>query len=156
MARSKAPEWITEEGLAIIEGWAREGLTNEEIASNIGIGIRTLYDWRKKYPQLAHSLKTEKKKADTIVENALYKRCIGYDYEETRKRVRVVRKGSVVVETQSEEYTVTRHVPPDPTSIAIWLNNRKPKQWRQKRDYVESSYEDKLQDVLARIDEAMD
>ena len=42
-------DWITEDGLIKLEGWARDGLVNEEIAHNIGIHPSTLYDWQKKY-----------------------------------------------------------------------------------------------------------
>lgn len=43
MAKAKAEEWLTDERLVILEGWARDGLTDEQIAENIGISARTLY-----------------------------------------------------------------------------------------------------------------
>ena len=57
MAKGKYHYWLTPEGLLLIEGWARDGLTDEEIAKNMGIGIRTLYDWEKRFPQILQSIK---------------------------------------------------------------------------------------------------
>ena len=49
MAKGKYEYWLTEEGLLLLEGWARDGLTDEQIASNIGIGYSTLQTWKGKY-----------------------------------------------------------------------------------------------------------
>ena len=49
MAKVKAEEWLAEEKLVILEGWARDGLTDKEIADNIGISDRTLYRWKLQY-----------------------------------------------------------------------------------------------------------
>ena len=46
---SKADEWITKDNLILVEGWAREGLSDEQIAHNIGIVTSTLYVWKTKY-----------------------------------------------------------------------------------------------------------
>jgi hypothetical protein len=47
MAKGKYKEWLTEEGLLLIEGWARDAMTNKQIAENIGINPKTFYDWKK-------------------------------------------------------------------------------------------------------------
>ncbi|MDN9837833.1 helix-turn-helix domain-containing protein, partial [Clostridioides difficile] len=71
---AKYEYWITEEGLIKIEGWARDGLTDEQIAFNIGINVKTLYDWKKKYSNICNALKKGKEVIDRQVENALLKR----------------------------------------------------------------------------------
>ena len=43
MAHGKYKEWLSEENLALLEGWARDGLTDEQIAHNVGITAKTLY-----------------------------------------------------------------------------------------------------------------
>ena len=73
MAKGKYEKWLTEEGLIRVRGWARDGLTDEQIAKNMGIGVRTLYEWKEKYPQISQVLKESKDVVDRIVENALYK-----------------------------------------------------------------------------------
>lgn len=76
MAKGKYQEWLEPEGLLKIEGWARDGLTDEQIARNMGINPATLYEWKKKYPKIAESLKRSKDVADRQVENALFKNAI--------------------------------------------------------------------------------
>ncbi len=71
MAKGKYNEWITKEGLIKIEGWARDGLTNEQIAHNMGIAEGTLYEYIKKYPKINEVLKRGKEVVDREVENAL-------------------------------------------------------------------------------------
>lgn len=46
MAKGKYEYWLTKEGLMLLEGWARDGLTDEQIANNCGITASTLYDWK--------------------------------------------------------------------------------------------------------------
>lgn len=71
VAKGKYQRWLTEEGLLLLEGWARDGLTDEQLAKNIGISIRTFYEWKEKFPQFSQSLKKGKEVVDYEVENAL-------------------------------------------------------------------------------------
>lgn len=71
MARGKYEFWLADEGLTLLEGWAREGLTDEQIAHNMGISTKTLYDWKNKYGKICESLKRGKEIVDFQVENAL-------------------------------------------------------------------------------------
>ena len=124
-ATGKYPEWLTKEGLTLIEGWAKTGLSNEQIAANIGITTTTLYDWKKKYADFSEALKKGKEVSDFEVENALFKSAKGYEYEE-RKEVQEVVDG-----VMRKKVEITRkHVPPNATSAIFWLKNRKPDEWR--------------------------
>ena len=129
-AKGYIDDWLTEEGLLRIEGWARDGLTDKQIAElKIGIAERTFSKWKARYEAINTALKKGKAPADTLVENMLYKRAIGFTttetieeiYEEDGVQRKHVRK-------------VTREVPPDTTAQIYWLKNRKPKQWRDKRE----------------------
>lgn len=75
-AKGKYADWITPEGLLKIEGWARDGLTDKQIAHNIGISHATLYEWKKQFPELSDTLKKSKDVVDRMVENALFKNAI--------------------------------------------------------------------------------
>lgn len=73
MAKTTYKDWEAEEKILLLQGWARNGLTNEQIASNMDIVVSTLWEWRKKSPKISNALKIGKNEADIQVENALYK-----------------------------------------------------------------------------------
>lgn len=102
MAKGKYQEWLTKEGLIVLEGWARDGLTDEQIAHNIGIQRTTLYDWKKKYPDISDTLKRGKEVVDREVENALHKSAVGYEY--TERTAKVVDRDKDLVEAERREY----------------------------------------------------
>ena len=74
MAKGKYEYWRTTDGLILLQGWARDGLTDEQIAHNLGIRRATLYEWKNKYPDINDALKKGKEIVDYEVENALLKR----------------------------------------------------------------------------------
>ena len=104
----------------LLEGWARDGLTDQQISDNIGISRSTLSAWKNKFQDISDALKKGKEIVDFQVENALLKRALGYDYLEER-----VGKDGVKI-------TCNKHVPPDVTAIIFWLKNRRPDKWRDR------------------------
>lgn len=70
---AKIDEWLEKDNLILLEGWAREGLTDEQIAHNMGIACSTYYEWKKKSPEISEALKKNKDMVDFEVENALLK-----------------------------------------------------------------------------------
>lgn len=127
---AKYQEWIETDGLLKIEGWARDGLTNEQIAKKIGVSTETLYTWKNKYSEISDALKKGKEVIDRQVENALLKRALGYEYTETK------------IEEEFGEITkktvTVKQVAPDVTAQIFWLKNRKREEWRDKQ-HVEVS-----------------
>ena len=69
MARSKWDD--VKDKLILVEGWARDGLTNEQIADNLNIGKTTFYKLLKEHSELSELLKKGKEIVDYKVENAL-------------------------------------------------------------------------------------
>ncbi len=74
MAKSKWKD--IKEKLTLIEGWAREGLTDEQIANNLDISTSTFYEYKNKYSEFSESLKKGKEIIDFEVENALLKNAL--------------------------------------------------------------------------------
>jgi len=103
------------------EGLAKLGKTDEEISTAFGISRSTLLEWKKSHPELSVALKIGKSEADTAVENSLFKRAMGYTYEE----LKIVNDGERVEKT-------VKQVAPDTTAQIFWLKNRKPEEWRDK------------------------
>jgi transposase-like protein len=130
--RGKYLDWITDEGLIKIEGWARDGLTDDQIAQNIGIRRETLYDWKKKYPNFSNALKKGKEVVDRQVENALLKRALGYSYDEVTHE-RQYNKEKDEIELVPVK-VVTKQVAPDTTAQIFWLKNRRPDKWRDRKE----------------------
>ena len=124
MAKGKYQRWLEPEGLLLLEAWARDGLTDEQIAKKMGVSRDTLYDWKKKYSDISDALKKGKEVVDTQVENALLRRALGYDFQEERIEVSD-KDGKKVVQT-------VKHIPPDVGAAAFWLKNRRPDKWRDK------------------------
>ena len=75
MGKSKFEE--IKEKFPLIEGWAKEGLTDEQISRNLGISKVTFYKYKASCSELNELLKRSKEVVDYEVENALYKSAIG-------------------------------------------------------------------------------
>lgn len=134
MAKGKYHDWLTPEGLLKIQGWARDGLTDKEIAKEIGISKQTFYDWQKKYPDFSDSIKKNKEVADRSVEDALFRKATGYKTKEIiRERQWNRTTGQYELVTVKE---VEKDVAPDTTAQIFWLKNRKPETWRDKREVL--------------------
>lgn len=119
MAKSK---WnVIKDKLTLVEGWAREGLTDEQIANNLDISTSTFYEYKNKYSEFSEPLKKGKEIIDFELENALLKNALD---------------GNV-------------------TAQIYWLNNRKPKQWKNKRQNTENNKEEisKVEQILVKIRE---
>lgn len=123
---AKYTEWLTDEGLIKIEGWARDDLTDEQIAKNIGIKRPTLYDWKNKYSDISDALKRGKEIVDRQLENALFKSATGYEYTEVTEEL--TENGMEITKK------VTKQVAPNPTAAIFWLKNRKPDEWRDRKE----------------------
>lgn len=129
MAKGKYEYWLSPDGLLRLEAYARDGLTDEQIAKNLDIVPSTLYEWKRQYSEISEALKKGKEVVDIGVENALLKRALGYSYEE--KKVEVSEEGTKVTKTIKE-------VVPDTTAQIFWLKNRRPDRWRDKQDIEHS------------------
>lgn len=145
MAKGKYQEWLEPEGLLKIEGWARDGLTDEQIANNIGISVSCLNNWKNKYVEILESLKRGKEVIDRQVENALLKRALGYEYTET------TREYIPELDEMKTTKKVTKQVAPDTTAQIFWLKNRKPDKWRDKQEYEDRTAIDKLDGILKEL-----
>lgn len=131
---SKVDYWLTDDGLILIEAWARDGYLLNEIADRMGIERYTLSKWRKRYPEIAQALNTGKELVDYKVENALLKAALGYTTKEIKVTLGKKMVNGEVFEVLKE--TTTREVAPNVTACMAWLNNRKHDQWKRNRDKV--------------------
>jgi len=107
--------------------YAKKGLIEAQIAKNLGIGVTTFNKYKKEYPEFYEALKNGKIGPDDEVENALFKRALGYEYEEVKTEY---------LTTGNVRRTVyTRKMAPDVTAQIFWLKNRRPDRWRDKIEH---------------------
>lgn len=139
MAKGKYEEWRTEEGLVRLRGWARDGLTQEQISEKIGISRSTLNEWIKKYADIADTLKKGKEVADREIEESLFKKAKGFTMKIQKpfklKKITYDKKTfKKIKEEEKVEYAEEEvYIPPDTVAMIFWLKNRKPEVWRDKQ-----------------------
>lgn len=147
MARAKYQEWVNDpDKRTLLSGWARKGLSDEQIAKNIGISRSTLNEWKKKYPVISDTLKKSKEIADTEVENALYLKCIGHKVQLKKTfKVRKIEYNDSGRKIKEEEHLEAGedevYIPPDTKAIIFWLTNRAREDWKERQNIQEEQEE---------------
>lgn len=140
--------WLSEDGLKLIAGWRRNGTALTRIANEyIGVSNTAFFGhWMKESEDLRKALATSKEIADLSVEEALYRRAIGYDYwEEVWELV----EGEVIM---TKKYK--KHLPPDVKAILHWLWSRMPNQWRAVQEPLEKTqYVETINSILVAMKE---
>lgn len=101
------------------------GATDKEMADFFNVKEQTINNWKKNHPSFFESIKRGKIVADANVAKSLYNRALGYSHPEDK-----------IFNDNGEPLIVptVKHYPPDPTAAIFWLKNRKPAEWRDKRD----------------------
>lgn len=140
MAKGKYEKWLEPENLLLLESWARNGLTDDQIAKNMGIRRETLYEWKKKYPNISNTLKKGKEVIDIEVENALLKKALGIS-KTVKKPIKIkeviYENGRKLKEIERIEYADEEmYIPPETAAIIFWLKNRRSDIWREKQSVV--------------------
>lgn len=102
---------------------AKSGQTDEQIADNIGVSVRTIYYWKSKNATFLQALKDSKDVADQLVEASLFQRAIGYSHPAVKH---FMYQGDI----ETVEYV--EHYPPSEVAAIFWLKNRQPAKWREK------------------------
>lgn len=108
---------------------ARLGATDAEIADFFEVDVRTIYRWKNAHGEFCQALKAGKDEADTRVERALYHRAVGYEQEAVKIFMPAGADKPVYA-------PYVERVQPDTTAAIFWLKNRRPEEWRDKRELV--------------------
>jgi hypothetical protein len=148
--RKSKYELIVVPKLELIGNWCREGLLEEEICKRLGIAVSTFNLYKNQHSELLEVLKNSKEIADYKVEDSLYKRALGYKYDEVTRELCTVRDkyGEPVYDPETgQPFTemkvtkiVTKEVTPDTTAQIFWLKNRRPDKWRDKQEIEHSGH----------------
>lgn len=112
-----------------IPSWRKQGMTEEQIAERLGIGYSTLSLYKTKNIELLEALKKGKEELIEELEDSLYRRAMGYEYEETETWLEEV---DGVQKKRVKRMRKVAH--PDTGALAFALKNLAPDRWKDKRD----------------------
>ena len=120
--------------LGDIELWASMGLSETQIAYNLGISRASLENYKKANLDILNSLKRGKNQADFKVENALYKKATGYIVKETVavkcKDIYYDDNNNKCQRERLDTVEIEKEVPAETNAIKFWLINRKQGRWK--------------------------
>lgn len=122
MARPSKYHTHVEPKLELVQGWASDGLIDEQIANNLDIAYSTFREYKKMFPALSAALKKGKEEADYEVQNALYRTALGFTYYEE------------VTNALGDTVSIAKYAKPNTTAQIFWLKNRCPDKWRDKTE----------------------
>ena len=145
---AKYDEWIEKDGLLRLESWASDGLTNTQIAKNIGVSRQTLDNWCKKHVDILHAIKKGREPVVREIENAIVKSAKGYEYEETSTEVWLDDEGN----RRQKVVKHKRYAKPDTSAAIFLLKNYKPNKYRNYNDLTKKQIEAELRKTEAEID----
>lgn len=161
MAKGHYEKWLTEDSLILLKGWKRNGLTDEQIAHNMGIHVATLYEWKKRFNEFNEALKKGREIVDLEVENALLKSALGYSVTvkkpmKLKTEKQLAGKGKII-EEHIEYIEEEIYIPASNTAQIFWLKNRAADKWRDRPvESVEKYEDDGLSAALSEsVDESM-
>ena len=104
------------------------GATDDQIADFFEVDVRTIYRWKHDHEEFCQALKAGKAEADERVERSLYQRAVGYEQDEVKIFMPASAEAPVYAPYRAK-------IAPDTTAAIFWLKNRKPEEWKDKREH---------------------
>lgn len=129
MARPSLYDELVKPHLNEIRSWAASGATDKEIADALGVSTSALYTYKGKYPELKRAFARGRVAVCCDIKAALYKKAVGFEYQEKRQNIRKNEDGESV---QFTEIT-TKYCVPSETAAAMLLRNYDP-EWSDSDD----------------------
>ena len=102
MAKGKYEKWLEKDNLTRLKAWARDGLTDEQIAQNMDVGVSTLYKWKNKYVEIREALKGSKEIVDAEIEESLISTMKKHTL--TTITYKMVKKDKLVLQGERQEF----------------------------------------------------
>lgn len=130
---NQVKEWLDDEdNLLLLESWARDGYTVQDIAMRVGVHASTFRGWMADYPEIKKAVNAGRELVDYKVENALLKAALGFKTREV-KVVATMKHGRIIEERKE---TTDKEFAPNVSAITAWLYNRQPKKWKNMNSKV--------------------
>ena len=136
MATGKYQQWLTPEGLGLVEAWCREGADDKDLAKAMKISRDTLYTWKREHPDISDAISRGRAPARELIENALVKMAKGYTVtvmEPVKLRSRLWNPETGKYEEREiwELAPKEIHIPMDVRAAKFWLTNRNRERWTE-------------------------
>ena len=122
--RKSAYDTIIKPRFEEITEWLRNGATEKQIYTNLGIDKDTFYKYKRSKTDFSDLLKRGRESLVIQLRGALIKKALGYTYTET-KRYTKIEDGKPV--QYAEDTTKTAH--PDVAALNLCLKNYDPDDW---------------------------
>lgn len=121
------------------------GATDKQLAEFLDVSVATINNWKIDHPSFLESTALGKHKADALVAKSLFKRAIGVTITEEKQE-----DGT----NGSKTTTITKEIAPDTAAASLWLRNRQPELWRDKKEMViEENNMTPFSEIEAGVDE---
>lgn len=102
MAHAEYKKWLEPDNLTKLRSWARDGLTNEQIAKKIGVKRQTFQRWVKTYSDISDALKKGKEVVDAEIEdNLIYTMS---KHTVTTTQYKMVKKDKLVLQAERKKF----------------------------------------------------
>lgn len=137
--------------IVLIRRLAELGLTDSEIAHALNMKLREFREMKEKI-NVSSALTKGRENQDRKVEQALFLRATGFEYEEITeaKSESTGTAKSTAAKKGGSTKSVMKHVIPDVTACIFWLRNRQPDKWHDPKD-IESG--DSLKEMIEMYDD---
>ena len=127
--RGRKSKWDTHvlPNLDRIPKWRRDGMTEEQICKKLDVGVSTFNRYKTQYRELREALKKGKEHLIEELEDSLYKKAMGFEYEEVKTYILQGDDGKTRQKVEKHK----RYAQPDTGAIAFVLKNLVPQvSWR--------------------------
>jgi transposase len=116
------------------------GASDAELAADFGVGVSTLYAWRRQFPELDKAIRHAKRLADGVIAESLY--------EAAQQRV-VTQEKVVVIDGAAQAVPYRETVLQDVTAARHWLAARNPERWGLNRTEAPRDHENEERQLAA-------
>lgn len=123
--------------LESIEGWAKEGLTDKELAEKLGVSRQTIFAWKGKYPEFSKALETGATEANGEILNSAFRQACGYtitvkEVIKTKTERIDPTTGRLIREEIPQVVEYEKYFEPNPQMTRFMLMNRLPEKYKDK------------------------
>ena len=116
-----------------IEWWCREGLTTRQIEKRLKCSKGSIQRYKMLYKELRDAMATGYADANSKVEESLFRKAMGFEYDEVVTEKEKGKRRGVDFELVTTK-TIHKTIPPDTVACIFWLKNRAADKWQDRRD----------------------